>query len=203
MKTRTVVWLISLNILLCGLIAGQSAAQVNVSVSSDGSGSGSFYLGIGNYYKVPQTQVMVIRDRGIPDDELPVVFFISSRARIRPETVIKLRSSGLSWMAISLRYGLGPDVYYFPADDAVLKSPPYGKAYGYYKNKPRGRWKEIVLGDDDVINLVNLRFVSEHYGYSPSEVVKLRSSGKKFGMIYTELKGGKNKSGKSKGKGKK
>jgi len=197
MKTRTVVWLISLNILLCGFIACQSAAQVNVSVS------GSFYLGIGNYYKVPQTQVVVVRGRGIPDDELPVVFFISSRARIRPETVVKLRLGGLSWMAISLRYGLGPDIYYSPADDAVLKNPPYGKAYGYYKNKPRRKWKEIVLGDDDIINLVNLRFVSEHYGYSPAEVVRLRSSGEKFGAIHSELKGGKNKSGKSKGKGKK
>jgi len=70
----------------------------------------------------------------------------------------------------------------------VRVGPPYGKAYGHFKNKPKKEWKTIVLSDGDVVNLVNLKFVSEHYGRPPQEVIRLRASGKQFVTIYEEVK---------------
>lgn len=91
-------------------------------------------------------------------------------------------------------------MYYVP-----LKSnpgPPYGKAYGYFKNKPRKEWKNINFTDEDIINLVNLRFISDYYGYDPTQIVKMRNEGKGFvainNIVRSNKKGNKNR---SKGKG--
>ncbi len=45
-----------------------------------------------------------------------------------------------------------------------------------------------MLGDDDVVNLVNLKFMSEHYGYPPEKIIKMRSGGKEFVSIYDEIR---------------
>lgn len=45
-----------------------------------------------------------------------------------------------------------------------------------------------MLSDDDVINLVNLKFTAEHYGYKPEEIIKMRSTGKGFVVINDEIK---------------
>ena len=72
------------------------------------------------------------------------------------------------------------------------------------------------MSDVDIVNFVNLKFVSQHLGFSMNEVIKLRSSGKNFVDIDKQVKNkqaenrkavaSKEKSkdkGKSKGKGKK
>ena len=133
-----------------------------------------------------------------------VVFFIAGRAGVDPKVIVNLRLEGNSWYSISIRYGIYPDAYYVPL--TVRPGPPYGKAYGYYKNKPKKEWKKIKLSDNDIINLVNLKFISEHNKYSPEKVIKMRSKGEHYAEINTnvkaEKKGGKNhKNGKNKHKG--
>lgn len=157
-----------------------------------------------------QREVIIIKERHIPDEEIPVVFFIAQRAHVRPATIIDLRLRGKTWMDITLHFGLSPGIFYVPLREVVVTGPPYGKAYGYYKKKPRKGWRKIVLDDADVINLVNLRFISEHYRYEPEKVIKLREGGKNFIVINEEVtkekKGGKEKikekreNGKGKGK---
>ena len=48
-----------------------------------------------------------------------------------------------------------------------------------------------MLSDDDVINLVTLKFTADHYGYKPEEIIKMRSTGKGFVVINDEIKKGK------------
>ena len=168
-------------VVLClGLIATlPAAAQFSVSASI-----GNFHVAVSNYYRVPEREVIVIRERRIPDDELPVVLFIAQRARVAPAVIVDLRLGGRSWMDIAVRYGLGPDVFYVPV--AVVSGPPYGKAYGHYK-KPKQHWKTIVLADDDVVNLVNLRFLSDHYHVAPERVIELRGRHTDFVAINAEF----------------
>jgi hypothetical protein len=71
---------------------------------------------------------------------------------------------------------------------AVVSGPPYGRAYGYYKNKPKKEWKTIVLSDDDVVNLLNLKFMSEHYDYPPEKIMKMLWEGKEFVSINDEIR---------------
>jgi hypothetical protein len=179
---------------------GSAYAQVDVGVSLGEEGLRGFYLGVGEYFRVPEREVIiikekhVIREKHIHVEEMPVVYLIAQKARVKPEYVIDLRRRGKSWMDITIHYGLSPEIYYVYLPSTVRVGPPYGKAYGHYKKKPKKEWNAIVLDDDDVINLVNLKFVSEHYGHPAVEVVMLRSKGKDFVVIHQEVrtvKGGK------------
>ena len=199
LKARNIIPFFSLFFLL------QVTAQtdVNVGISVGPEGLRSFYLSVSEYYHVPEREVIVVRERKIPDEELPVVFFIAGRAGVKPEVIVDLRLGGSTWYDISVRYGIYADVYYVPL--AVEPGPPYGKAYDYYKNKPKKDWKKIKLADADIINLVNLRYISEHYNYEPERIIKLRSEGKHYVVINekikSEKKGNKNNSkGKNKNK---
>ena len=213
MKLR---WIVSLAVFLIVSVSRYGQADVNVGLGIQDDEHRSFYVAVGDYYRVPERSLIVVRERHIPDDEVPVVFFIAQQARVSPEAIIDLRLKRKSWMDITLHHGLSPQIFYVPL--AVDPGPPYGKAWGYYKKKPKNKWKEIRLADADVVNFVNLKFISNHYGYSPDQVVKMRSGGKKFVAIHGEIKKGKEKSkakaestgksgkkeskGKSKGKGK-
>jgi hypothetical protein len=169
---------------LGGLTAARGAdAQTNYSVAAS---IGNFHVAVSNYYQVPEREVVVVRERRIPDEELPVVFFIAQRAHVAPARVVDMRLHGDSWWDISVRFGLGADVYYVPV--AVRTGPPYGRAYGHYK-KPRKEWNAIVLTDGDIVNLVELRFMSEHYHVAPERIVELRERDVDFVTIHGDVSG--------------
>ncbi len=185
-------WLIAIASLIW-IPIGVASADVNVGLSANENGISEFHFAVGEFYHVPQKEVVVVRERQIPDDQLPVVFFIADRAHVSPAAIVDMRLHGDSWMDISLHFGIGPDVYYVPVKE--VDGPPYGKAYGYYKNKPRKEWNTIRLGDNDIVNLVDLKFVSEHYGIPPERVMRLRSDGDNFVKISNKAKA--EKSGKA------
>ncbi|UCD93949.1 MAG: hypothetical protein JSU69_09280 [Candidatus Zixiibacteriota bacterium] len=166
--------------------ADQGRAEVNVGVSVEDGCLKTFHLAIGEHYNVPEKEIIVVRERKIPDDELPVVFFIAGRAGVKPEAIIKLRLGGKSWMAISAQYGLTAEVFYVPVKSSP--GPPYGNAFGHYKKRKKAEWGKIQLADSDVVNLVNLKFISEHYGCSPDEVIRMREKGSNFAAINAEVK---------------
>jgi hypothetical protein len=159
-----------------------ATTEWNVGVSIGSEGVNSFHLSVGEYYRVPEREVIVVRKRGIPDEELPVVFLLAGRARVAPGAIIDLRLGGMSWMNITLRYGLTPEIYYVPVNGGKI-GPPYGKAYGHYKKHPKQDWKKIRLSDSDVVNMANLKFMSEHYGYPPEKVIQMRAEGRQFVAI--------------------
>jgi hypothetical protein len=170
------------------LVALSSAAfageRVSVGVSIGDEGIRSFHIAIGEYYRVPEQQVVVVQQRRIPEDEIPVVMFVSKWGRARTEDVINLRLGGRSWADIFVQYHINPAVLYVPV--AEVSGPPYGKAYGHYKDKQRRNWRTVRLDDDDVVNLVNLKFISEHSRCSVADVIKLRTEGRSFAEIYYE-----------------
>lgn len=183
------------------IVLASSCAPSRVGMSYTATYSGgyeSYYVDVGRYYRVPERDVIIIRDRRIPDDEIPVVFFIAQRARVSPVAVCDMRLRGESWMDISLHFGLGPEVYYMPVSQVYGDS--YEQVYTYYREKPRTEWRSIRLSDDEVVNVVNLRFVAEHQGYDAPQVMKMRSEGKSFMKINEEVKAKKRGRGDEKGK---
>jgi len=201
---RTIVIVLSavcLSLALTGVLAGRATAGFEAGVSFSDDGIRSFHLAVGDYYRMPESSVVVVARRGIPDDELPVVFFLSARIGVAPDVIVSLRLGGMSWMDICIRHGLRADVFYVP----VKMGPPYGKAYGHYKT-PRNKWNTLRLGDGDIVNMVNLRFMTEHYGYPAAEVMKMRDRGTSFVVINGNAKkskggGAQGNSGKNKNGG--
>jgi hypothetical protein len=179
-------FVIILAVVAC-FLAGSSrisaATQWNVGISGDNHGIDGFDFSVGEYYHVPEREVVVVHERGIPKEELPVVFFIAERAHVRPEAVVVLRNRGMSWMDITLHFGLSPEIYYVP----VRSGHPHGNAYGYYRNHHREDWKRMHFRDADIVNQVNLKFMSEHHGYAPEKIMKERSGGKSFTRIDQDI----------------
>lgn len=177
-------------VILC-LSAVRVGAEVTAGVKIDQDGIKSFYLAIGEHYNVPEKQVVVVKEKRISDEELPVVFFLAKRAAVAPDVIIKLRHSGKSWMEITNDFGLNAGIFYVPVSGNP--GPPYGKAYGHFRKRDRSDWGHIWLSDDDVVNFVNLRFISEQYNYSPDEVIKMRQNGNGFVDINAKVKSNKAK----------
>ncbi len=182
---------IVMGVVIVCLTAGLARAQVTAGVKIDQDGLKGFYLAVGDHFKVAAEKVETVREERIADDELPVVFFLAARAGVSPDVIIKLRHSGKSWMEITTDFGLNAGIFYVPVTSDP--GPPYGKAYGHFRNRERSDWGHIWLSDDDVVNFVNLRFISEHYDYSPDEVIKMRQNGDDFVNINAKVKNNKAK----------
>lgn len=184
--------------------AGPASAQnVSTGISISNGELHNFYLAIGDYYRVPESRVVYVKDHyRFPDEELPVVFFLASRAHVDPQVIIDLRvRQRMSWLNITFHYGLTPEIYYVPVQRV---SPPYGNAYGHYK-KHKKDYKKVRLADADVVNLVNLRFMSEYHGVAAEVVMDQRGRGERFVVIndhYHKEKGKHRDQGDDRGKGK-
>jgi hypothetical protein len=155
-----------------GLSTLSSAAQVDARVDFSGDGLRSFYFAVGNYYQVPERQVVLVRDRALPPDEVPVAFFVAQRVGVNPTVVVDLRRRGMSWSDIALHFHFRPDIYY-------RDGPPYGKAYGYWKNHPPR--------DAEVIDAVNIHFLSEYHHVTPDLVRTERSRRGNYAVVARDF----------------
>ncbi len=181
------------------IIYTRPITTVSAELYVEDEGMNGFYVSVENYYRVPEREIIIVRDSGIPYDEMPVVFFIAQRARVTPTVIIDLRRRNMSWMDITLYYRLSPDIYYVP----IQSGPPNGHAYGHYVNKPKKQWKNMNFKDNDIVNLVNLKFVAEHNKQKPAEIIKMRENGSNFKEINHNIKNSRNKdNGKGHGKDK-
>lgn len=203
-------------IMVCLLVLSpqtdQCQAEVDLGISIDEDGIKGFYLAIGEHFRVDARRVTAVKKADIPDEEMPVVFFLAKKCYVSPSIIIRHRRDGLSWMDICLKYGLTVEIFW--VDLKHTPGPPYGKAWGHFKKKKKDKWGSIRLTDIEIVNFVNLKFISGHYGYPPDEVVKMRGKGASFVKIHGKVKRAgppkKNMAGpppaekaKSKGKGKK
>lgn len=136
-----------------------------------------FYLGVSDYYGVPESEVLAVRGQLRPD-EVPVVFHIAQHGGVHATHVAALRAEGHSWREISQRLGVAPEAYYVPLERQP--GPPYGKAWGYYMNRPRKEWKEwkhFRLSDEEIVDLVNMRFVSDEWEIDRHHIAEMRAHG--------------------------
>lgn len=136
---------------------------------------------------LPEPLIVRLLEQGLPDDQLPVVGLLSMRAAVTPDRVVALRAQGLSYLEISIRLGLGPEIFYVPI--SADPGPPYGKAWGYYRKTPRARWSTIVLSDREIVDLANLKLCVDHYRVAPERVIELHRSGRGYAAIHGELAG--------------
>ena len=174
------------------LVQGSAVAQVRgvaLGASVSDGKLQDFYLAISDYYNVPPLHVVELRERyRCPDEDLPVVYFLAARAHVAPASIISLRVQQMSWLDIAFHFRLTPDIFFIPLQTDRV-GPPYGNAYGYYrKYGPSREWTKMTLADHDVAALVNLRFMSEHYGMPPGTVIAMRGRESSFVVINDEIR---------------
>lgn len=177
--------------LLCmAVIAGclgsvANASNYDIGISGSDRGIDGFSLSVGNYYNVPRQEMMII-ERSIPRSEMSVVYYLADRSHRSARYITDLRLRGISWWDISLRLGLDPRTLYV-VDSRRYSSPPYGKAYGY------GKHQKHRLRDAEIVDLVNVRFLSNYHHISPDEVIDRRRRGENYYRINEEYRGKKDR----------
>lgn len=176
----------TLAVAVCGAAAW--AAQVDLGLAVSDGRLRAFYIAVGDHYRVAPRAVLDLRTRyRLLDDELPVVYFLAARAHVGPQVVVDLRLGRRSWFDIAVHLGLSPEIFFVPVRAEKI-GPPYGNAYGYYrKHGYAGDWRRLVLADREVIDLVNLRFLSEHHGMAPDEIIVWRGRHASFVRIHDEI----------------
>lgn len=182
MRPAVAVWIFPLVVLMTA--GSLLAADLSGPSSSATTLEGKFWVAVGDYFKAPKEELTLVRNQRIPEDELAVVFYLSQRAGVTVQAVIDLRKAGRSYAEITDLFQLSPAIYYVPIKSEPV--PPFGKAYGHFKKQSKSEWKKIQLGDDDVINLANLRFISNHCRVAPDDVMKLRGSAKGYVQTLDE-----------------
>ncbi len=101
------------------------------------------------------------------------------------EKVAQLRGHGASWLTTARRFGVTPDAFYVTLK--ILKAP-FKKILGYYKSRKRTQWRrKLSLGMWEIVNLVNLKFLSDFYKCAPETIADWRAKGKSYVDINAEL----------------
>ena len=60
-----------------------------------------FWDSIADYYRNSRRAVMALRDKGVPDEEIPAVLHIARNSKASPNQVLEARKSGKSWADIA------------------------------------------------------------------------------------------------------
>lgn len=160
------------------------AADFDIGLSGTEKGVDSFSFSIGDYYRVPQREVVIATEE-LSASDISVAYFLAEKVRRSPKYIAKLRMAGSSWWDISINLGLNPEVIYVVETDKRY-GPPYGRAYGHKKSR-----KKLYLDDDAIAELVNVRFLSSYHRVSIDEVIERRRAGEDFRNIdrgYHETK---------------
>ncbi len=139
----------------------------------------SYYSGIENYFRLTKSDLADNLGHGVEEEEVPVALFIARRAGLEPDAVWSVHDSGLTWMQVAWHFKLNPWIFFTPLPQKAAEKTPYEKAYGLYSS----RADKVSLSDADLVNLVNLKFISEQYNCPPEEVARLRADGKSFREI--------------------
>ena len=162
--------------LIAGCMYGSlNASNFDIGISGSDRGINGFSLSIGDYYHVPVQEIIII-ERSIPYEETSVIYFLAQHSHKTPHYIMSLRLRGMSWWDISIYLGLNPRTIYV-IDSRRHSGPPYGKAYGYQR-----------LNDSDIVELVNVRFLSSYHGISVDEVIDRRSRGQQYMHIDDEYR---------------
>ena len=161
-------------VLLAGCMCGSlNAENFDVGISGSDRGISGFSLSIGDYYRVPTREIIMI-ERYLPEEDISVIYFLARHSHRTPQYISQLRLNGMSWWNISIHLGLDPRTLYI-VDSRRHSGPPYGKAYGYYKEGKSHR-----LNDAEIVDLVNVKFLSSYHGVSVDDVIDRRARGQHY-----------------------
>ena len=195
-RTQVYCFVLFLAVLLTfSLVESQVASDVRAGetaatrASAGAAADGPFLAAVSEHFQVPRGQVQELVARGLEPSQVVVACFIAQRALRGPAEIAAQRQGGLTWREIAVANGLGPEQFYTPLPFGGRK--PFVNVHALFHEQPRNEWswESVPLGDRDVENLVNLRFVSERAGERAPEVLRLRTEGLDFPSIHQLLDG--------------
>ena len=170
--------------LLFLLATGAAEAQRGGAGDSDEE---AFLRAVGEHFDTPQPEILVLSQWKLPAGEIPVVLRLASRAGVSPDVVVAQRRRGSDWMEIARGYSVHAGDFHVPIDG------PTGFLSGAYERfhaRPASQWRDVSLSDEEVVGLVNVRFLSRSLGLPPGRVLSALGDGDDIVAVFRRLKGG-------------
>jgi len=147
----------------------------------------AFLRAVGQHFGTPRSEVLVLSRGGVSASEIPVVLHLSKRAGVSPDVVVARRRRGDGWMEIAGVYSVHAGDFHVPIEGATGF---LNAVYERFSARSASQWSEISLSDDEVVGLVNVRFLSRVLDLSPARVVRAMGDGRDFVGVFIRLSGG-------------
>jgi hypothetical protein len=191
-RTQVYCFVLFLAILLTGSLVHSQANGVKNAIASipaqkTDSDPSQLFATVADRFAVPAPQVRSLAAKGLPADEVVMVYFVAEHSLAQPDTIVADRLSGRSWRQIAMAAGLQPEQFYYPMPSTARA--PFVNVYAVYHRVPRDRWTwdQLALSDSDLENLANLQLLASSAGRSPADVARLRAQGLDFATISNAL----------------
>jgi len=144
------------------------------------------------YYEITGDDVTALKETGLALEEMPVALHWASPAMTSPVNLATLRARGDSWQDIAHVRQVGPSSVYIRIGKEFT-STIYEPIFAKFTKVKGATWTDVPLTSDDIVNLVNLKFLSSYYGYSMFEIMAMRDGGADFVSIAATVKEAKQK----------
>ena len=156
---RAMPWL-----LLPGVLLGAPVVQ-----AQSGPVEAAFLRAAGEHYGLPAAEVAVLSRWRLPSDEIPVVLFVARRAGVSHDVVVAQRRQGRRWMEVAGARGLHAGDFHIPVIGATGS---LAATLDRFNAVSLAQWRSLELSDREVVELVNVRFISGFLGISPGRVAQ-------------------------------
>ncbi|MDT8341997.1 MAG: hypothetical protein RQ751_10835 [Longimicrobiales bacterium] len=121
------------------------------------------------HFGVAEGEVLMLARGAVSVGEIPVVLHLAQRAGVSAEAILALRRAGRSWSDLIRQYRMHAGQLHVPLEP-VPAAGPLAPAYAAYASRPRDAWAVIVLPDEALVALVNLRFLMDYLDQTPDRV---------------------------------
>ena len=171
-----------------GLLLAVLATATGARAQEEGEVRRAYFRAVADFFQMPSGEVSILGEWRLPTEEVPVVLFVARRAGVSPEALVALRRSGRGWSELAGRYHLDAAQFYVPLSDEA-SAGPLQAAYDQYRSLPAARWSEVSLADRHIVDLVNLRLVSQTLRIAPARVLAQSVGAGSWEKVYRALIG--------------
>ena len=175
-------WLLSLPFL--GMISMPALAQTQAQVPE--VVRQGYFRAVGEFFALPPTELAILKEWELDEDEIPVALFIAERSGVSTEALVALRRSGQSWAELAARYGVSAAVLHVPIPEQS-SAGEISALYQQYRTTPESGWSTIQLESAEIVALVNVRILAQTLGISPAEVLSQSEAIDSFVKLFGEL----------------
>lgn len=163
-------------LMLCALVC---LAVSGLATDSEDALLETYQLAVSNYYDVPLESVLDASDAGLPNEELPVLFFITDQTNASSTAILTARLDGQDWATIASDHNLSATDFHVHTNEED-SGARFNRIFHKFKDLTRQEFDRVELEDSDIIDLTNLRFLYRHYNYSQHIIMSQASQGKSF-----------------------
>jgi hypothetical protein len=111
-----------------------------------------------SYYHAAPERITWLQRNDIPVVQWPLLFEVARAANARLEDVWEMRKQHSNWYDVLTLLKVPSSYFYYDVPVEQKLSPPYGRAYGYYRSHPN----EIVRWSDaDFISFASVKYISD------------------------------------------